>query len=107
MPHNVPPINIKAFLRQQGWKKKRIPKKRKQTIAQINQIRSSHNQDEIPSSKIEEAIDELNGEIYDDEMGPNPFEKSDFEKGDGGTGKLEGGKRKLEKKTEKEKKKML
>ena len=106
LPHNVPPINIKAFLRQQGWKKKEdTPEKRKQTIAQINQIRSSHNQDEIPSSKIEEAIDELNGEIYDDEMGPNPFEKSDFEKGDGGRGTLGGGKRKTRKRKRKRKRK--
>ena len=40
-------------------------------------------------------------------MGPNPFEKSDFEKGDGGTGKLEGGKRKLERKRKRKEKDAL
>jgi len=103
----VPIINIKAFLRQQGWKKEQYAYTKEQTIAQINEIRTNSSLSPIKRTSIEQAMVQLNGEIYDDETGGNPFDKSDLTKDDGGKylDMLGGGKRKTRKRKKKRKKK--
>lgn len=106
----VPVINIKAFLRQQGWKKEEnTPEKRKQTIAQIKQIRNNHKPTLSPilDDTINQAIAELNDEGYDYKTQGNPFAESDLTQEDGGKpgNTMGGGKRKTRKRKRKRKRK--